>query len=145
MKGGFRDIMNVKWLAQGTYDKHISSCYWGLRLCLQMGHVLQGSMWELIYSALGMLAGSAAIEQAGHTVDSRIGIDGESWAGQGVLPGGGGILAETWRNVSEGTDPGTSLVVQWLRLHAPNAGALGLIPGQGTWFHMPQLRPSAAR
>ena len=27
---------------------------------------------------------------------------------------------------------GTSLVVQWLRLHAPNAGGLGLIPGQGT-------------
>ena len=27
---------------------------------------------------------------------------------------------------------GTSLVVQWLRLHAPNAGGVGLIPGQGT-------------
>ena len=27
---------------------------------------------------------------------------------------------------------GTSLVVQWLRLHAPNAGCLGSIPGQGT-------------
>ena len=27
---------------------------------------------------------------------------------------------------------GTSLVVQWLRLHAPNAGDMGLIPGQGT-------------
>ena len=27
---------------------------------------------------------------------------------------------------------GTSLVVQWLRLHAPNAGGLGLIPGQVT-------------
>ena len=26
----------------------------------------------------------------------------------------------------------TSLVVQWLRLHAPNAGCLGSIPGQGT-------------
>ena len=25
---------------------------------------------------------------------------------------------------------GTSLVVQWLRLHAPNAGGLGLIPGR---------------
>ena len=31
---------------------------------------------------------------------------------------------------------GTSLVVQWLRLHAPNAGGLGSIPGQGTRFHM---------
>ena len=27
---------------------------------------------------------------------------------------------------------GTSLMVQWLRLCAPNAGGLGLIPGQGT-------------
>ena len=35
---------------------------------------------------------------------------------------------------------GTSLVVQWLRLCAPNAGGLGLIPGQGTRSYMPQLR-----
>ena len=27
---------------------------------------------------------------------------------------------------------GTSLVVQWLRLHASNAGTVGSIPGQGT-------------
>ena len=27
---------------------------------------------------------------------------------------------------------GTSLVVQWLKLHTPNAGDLGSIPGQGT-------------
>ena len=31
---------------------------------------------------------------------------------------------------------GTSLVVQWLRLHAPNAGGLGSIPGRGTRSHM---------
>ena len=31
---------------------------------------------------------------------------------------------------------GTSLVVQWLRLHAPNAGRLGSIPGQGARSHM---------
>ena len=35
---------------------------------------------------------------------------------------------------------GTSLVVQWLRLCAPNAGGPGLIPGQGTRSHMLQLR-----
>ncbi|TEA31888.1 hypothetical protein DBR06_SOUSAS8310129, partial [Sousa chinensis] len=29
-----------------------------------------------------------------------------------------------------------SLVVQWLRLHAPNAGGPGSIPGQGTRSHM---------
>ena len=34
----------------------------------------------------------------------------------------------------------TCLVVQWLRLHAPNAGGPGSIPGQGTRSHMPQLR-----
>jgi len=27
---------------------------------------------------------------------------------------------------------GTSLAVQWLRLHAPTAGGIGSIPGQGT-------------
>ena len=31
-------------------------------------------------------------------------------------------------------------MVQWLRLHAPNAGGLGSIPGQGTRSHMPQVR-----
>jgi len=35
---------------------------------------------------------------------------------------------------------GTSLVVQWLRLHAPNTGGLGSIPHQGTRSHVPQLR-----
>ena len=32
----------------------------------------------------------------------------------------------------------TSLVAQWLRLCAPNAGSLGSIPGQGTRCHMAQ-------
>ena len=31
---------------------------------------------------------------------------------------------------------GTSLVIQWLRLRAPNAGDPGSIPGQGTRSHM---------
>ena len=35
---------------------------------------------------------------------------------------------------------GTSLVVQWLRLHDPNAGDSGSIPGQGTRSHRPQLK-----
>ena len=35
---------------------------------------------------------------------------------------------------------GTSLVVQWLRLQAPNAVGQGSIPGQGTRSHMPQRR-----
>ncbi|TEA31390.1 hypothetical protein DBR06_SOUSAS710183, partial [Sousa chinensis] len=33
-----------------------------------------------------------------------------------------------------------SLVIQWLRLHAPSAGGPGSIPGQKTRSHMPQLR-----
>ena len=40
-----------------------------------------------------------------------------------------------WKRIS-----GTSLVVQWLGLWAPNAGARGSIPGQGTRSHIPQLR-----
>ena len=31
---------------------------------------------------------------------------------------------------------GTSLVAQWLRLQAPNAGGPGSIPGQATRSHM---------
>ncbi|TEA41389.1 hypothetical protein DBR06_SOUSAS7910066, partial [Sousa chinensis] len=33
-----------------------------------------------------------------------------------------------------------SLMVQWLRLHAPNSEGPGSIPGQRTRSHMPQLR-----
>ena len=35
---------------------------------------------------------------------------------------------------------GTSLVVQWLRLHTPNIRDLGLTPGHGTRSPMPQLK-----
>ena len=38
---------------------------------------------------------------------------------------------------------GTSLVVQWVRLHIPNAGGLGLIPCRETISHMLQQRSSA--
>ena len=34
----------------------------------------------------------------------------------------------------------TSLMVQWLRYHAPNVGGPGLIPGQGTGSPMPQVK-----
>ena len=40
---------------------------------------------------------------------------------------------------------GTSLVVQWLRLCAPNAEGPGSIPGQGTRAHVPQLRHDRAK
>ena len=40
---------------------------------------------------------------------------------------------------------GSSLLVQWLRLHAPNAGGSGSIPAQGTRYHMLQSKiPHAA-
>ena len=32
---------------------------------------------------------------------------------------------------SQKVETGTSLVVQWVRLHVPNAGGLGSIPGRG--------------
>ena len=37
-------------------------------------------------------------------------------------------------------EKGTSLVIQWLRLCAPRAGGLGLIPWPGNRSHMLQLR-----
>ena len=37
---------------------------------------------------------------------------------------------------SKYSQPGTSLVVQWVRLHAPNAGDPGLIPGRGNRSRM---------
>ena len=40
----------------------------------------------------------------------------------------------------ENTGLGTSLAVQWLRLHAPNAGGPGSMPGRGTRAHMAQLK-----
>ena len=41
---------------------------------------------------------------------------------------------------------GTSLVVQWLRLHASSAGGLDVTHGRGTTSHMPQLKiPCAVR
>lgn len=46
--------------------------------------------------------------------------------------------------VKEAVDIGTSLLVEWLRLYASYAGALGLIPGQGTASHMLQLKISRA-
>ena len=39
----------------------------------------------------------------------------------------------------------TSLMVQRLRLHTPNARGPGSIPGQGTRAHMPQVRSSTAQ
>ena len=38
-----------------------------------------------------------------------------------------------------------SLAAQWLRLHAPNAGGPGSIPGQGTRSHMPHLHVAAVK
>ena len=39
-------------------------------------------------------------------------------------------------NMCQQKIPGTSLVVQWIELCAPNAGGPGSIPGQGTRSHM---------
>ena len=45
-------------------------------------------------------------------------------------------FAATWMDLEiillSEVSQGTSLVVQWVRLHAPNAGGPGLIPGQRT-------------
>ena len=53
------------------------------------------------------------------------------------------LLVTTWYNMIFKKyifDLGTSLVVQWLRLHAPNSGDPDSIPGQITRSHMLQLK-----
>ena len=45
----------------------------------------------------------------------------------------------------ETASAGTHLVVQWLRLHAPNAGGPGSVPSQGTRLLMLQLRAHMLR
>ena len=50
------------------------------------------------------------------------------------------LVREKWTKSPTEIVSKTSLVVQWLRLHAPNAGSLGSIPGWGTRSHMPQLK-----
>ena len=48
--------------------------------------------------------------------------------------------AVIWKNTQLKKWTGASLVVQWLRLCAHNAGGLDLIPEQGARSHMLQLR-----
>ena len=55
-------------------------------------------------------------------------------------PHGDGLMvtcSELREKINRG---GTSLVVQWLKLHAPNAGDPGSIPGQGIRSHMLPLK-----
>ena len=49
------------------------------------------------------------------------------------------------QSLGKESTPGTPLMVQWLRLCAPNAEGLGSIPGQGTRSYMLQLRSSAVK
>ena len=51
------------------------------------------------------------------------------------------FILKTWGE-KKNLGGGTSLVAQWLRLHTPNGRGPGLIPLQGTRFHMPQLKKS---
>ena len=53
----------------------------------------------------------------------------------------GTVKEESFCFSSKPGPQGTSLVAQGLRLWAPKAGSLGLITGQATRFHRPQLRP----
>ena len=51
-----------------------------------------------------------------------------------------GAFMSVWPWIKMSVSPGTSLVIQWLRLCAPKVGGLGSTPDQGTRSHTPQLR-----
>ena len=55
------------------------------------------------------------------------------------------IICETEIDIQQLGITETSLVVQWLRLHAPNAGGQGLILDQGTKSHILQLGSKAVK
>ena len=66
------------------------------------------------------------------------------------IPLHSGIVGATRRTPVWTLHHWNSLVVQWLRRHAPSAGGTGVIPGQGTkslmpQLKMPQVRPGAAK
>ena len=54
------------------------------------------------------------------------------------------VIYFTYNNVTvalkKGIIQGTSLMAQWLKHHAPSVGGPGLIPGEGTRYHMQQQR-----
>ena len=62
------------------------------------------------------------------------------------IKGSQGVLAMPELEGARKQPPGTSLVVQWVRLHAPNAGGPGSIPGRGTRsrIHAASESPHAA-
>ena len=70
------------------------------------------------------------------SVQQRLGNQtvGEAWQSQFILQNLGSKAPKT----------GTSLVSQWLRLHAPNESSLGQIPDLGTRAHRLQLKTSQA-
>ena len=55
------------------------------------------------------------------------------------------LLAPSGKKKKKKRQCGTSLVIQWLRLGALNAGRLGLISGQEARSHVLQIRPSASK
>ena len=70
--------------------------------------------------------------------------------GRGLIPGWGAkiphaVWCHTHTHTHTHPNSGTSLLVQWLRLKASNAGGPGSIHGQGIRSHMLQLRPGAAK
>ena len=54
-------------------------------------------------------------------------------------------IYEIKKNKQKKEYPGTSLVIQWLILQAPNAEGTGSVPGHRTRSCMPRIRPSTGK
>ena len=84
----------------------------------------------------------------GRLTDQEISLEGISWQSSGYVSSRAWVqsLVKELRShkpcgaAKKKKKKGTSLVVQWLRLHVPNAEGLGSISGQRTGSHMPQLK-----
>ena len=98
-----------------------------------------------VYMYTGLPGSSAGKESAFNAEDPGLISGSERFPGEGIgYPlqySQASLVAQMVKN----PPAGTSLVVQWLRPCAPNAGGPGSIPGQGTRSHVLQLRPGTIK
>ena len=116
---------------------------WLFRVSVVAHGIFNCSMWHLVPGS-GIKPGPSAFGAWSLSHWTTREVPGTSfWSYKNVpKPDTGDDYATLWIHKKS---LGTSLMVQWLRLHTPNAGGQGSTPGQGTRSHRPQLRSSAVK
>lgn len=106
---------------------HFSSMGLTYELLLTL-EALNGSWEQQVHCTTALRLGSMG--PAHVTIHSGVWKRGSEWVGMpGALTADGMVSWNTANLSGIKTNPGTSLVVRWVRRHAPSAGGTGLIPG----------------